>query len=121
MCHHVTKMYAIFVSFSLTFLGENHPFLHCSVSQYCRPELSSKQVCRYKVQPLFHTFLNHECSFFSRLKLYSFCIQESKKNNCTTPQGRQKESIATQTIPIRLSDVQVFVAGELFTAEAVPL
>lgn len=35
---------------------------------------------------------------FSRLKLYLFCIQESKKNNCTTPQGRQKESIATSII-----------------------
>lgn len=44
---------------------------------------------------------------FSRLKLYLFCIQESKKNNCTTPQGRQKESIATPTIPICFPDVQV--------------
>lgn len=30
--------------------------------------------------------------FFSRLKLYLFCIQESKKNNCTTPQGWQRKS-----------------------------
>ncbi len=43
---------------------------------------------------------------FSRLKLYFFCIQESKKNNCTTPQGRQKESIATPTIPMCFSEVQ---------------
>lgn len=29
---------------------------------------------------------------FARLKLYLFCIQESKKNNCTTPHSWQKKS-----------------------------
>ena len=38
--------------------------------------------------------LNHECSFsfFAGLKLYLLCIQQSKKNNCTTPQGWQRKS-----------------------------
>lgn len=67
--------------------------------------------------------LNHECSFsffFARLKLYLFCIQESKKNNCTTPQGWQRESFLppTKQCPHFLSgagpvcDLEVF---ELFS------
>lgn len=44
--------------------------------------------------------------FFARLKLYLFCIQESKKNNCTTPQGWQRESFCRP-----LKSVLIFLSG----------
>lgn len=73
------------------------------------PELKMSRKCLTLGPNFIPYVLNHECSFsffFARLKLYLFCIQESKKNNCTTPQGWQRESFCRP-----LNSVLIFLSG----------
>lgn len=48
---------------------------------------------------MFSLFFFYFFFYLARLKLYLFCIQESKKNNCTTPQGWQRKSFSRPLCP----------------------